>query len=137
MSNIKGRVLRIAESKGINKTTFFKNLGLSYANFKGVQKTSSLSSDAIVTILSCYPDVNPAWLVTGKGDMYMDAPQAPLVAQEPGQRYLTSNLEEATQSLVLALEKVIAAQEATILSQAKTIASLEVQLTALAGQKGK
>lgn len=132
MSNIKERVLLIAESKGINKTSFFKDLGLSYANFKGIQKTSSLSSDAIVTILSRYPDVNPSWLVTGKGEMYEGNS---LIAQERGQAYLASNLEEATESLIRAMEKIIAAHEATIQSQTKTIQSLENQLKNLKAGK--
>src|SRR5690606_21924436 len=69
MTNIKERVLLISESKGIHKTEFFRVLGLSYANFKGVQKNSALGSDAISTILSNYPDISPEWLITGAGEM--------------------------------------------------------------------
>lgn len=69
MTNIKDRVLLISENKGVTKNNFFKELGLSYANFKGIQKKSALNSDAIDKILSKYNDVSVEWLVTGKGSM--------------------------------------------------------------------
>ncbi|WP_411897512.1 DNA-binding protein [Elizabethkingia occulta] len=69
MSNIKDRVLQIAEYKNISKELFFKELGLSYANFKGIQKKSALGSDAIDIILSKHNDISTEWLVLGKGDM--------------------------------------------------------------------
>ncbi|HAY3591727.1 TPA: DNA-binding protein [Elizabethkingia anophelis] len=69
MSNIKDRVLQIAEYKNISKELFFKELGLSYANFKGIQKKSALGSDTIDIILSKYNDISTEWLVLGKGDM--------------------------------------------------------------------
>ncbi|MDV2442564.1 DNA-binding protein [Elizabethkingia anophelis] len=72
MSNIKDRVLQIAEHKGIGKELFFKELGLSYANFKGIQKKSALGSDAIDTILSKHNDISTEWLVLGKGSMLND-----------------------------------------------------------------
>lgn len=69
MSNIKDRVLEVCEFKGVKKELFFKNLGLSYANFKGIQKKSALNSDAIDKIISKYTDIDPFWLITGKGNM--------------------------------------------------------------------
>ena len=69
MTTIKERVLQIADIQGLKKEEFFNNLGLSYANFKGVQKKSALSSDSLVSILSKYPDINSEWLLTGNGPM--------------------------------------------------------------------
>lgn len=65
MTNIKDRILQIAELKGVKKELFFKNLGLSYANFKGIQKKSALNSDAIDKILSKYNDISYEWLISG------------------------------------------------------------------------
>lgn len=39
------------------------------ANFRGKAKSTPLNSTAIENILSEIPDVNPKWLLTGKGDM--------------------------------------------------------------------
>ena len=38
--------------------------------FKGIAKMTPLNSDAIANILSIYQDVNPEWLLTGKGGVH-------------------------------------------------------------------
>lgn len=126
MSNIKERVLLIAKNKGINRTEFFKELGLSYANFKGIQKTTSLNSDAIVTILSKYPDVRPEWLVTGQGEMYRDEGT---VAREKEELYADPIvINENEQTLIDVLKMVISTQEKTIRSLERQISLLEEEL---------
>lgn len=69
MTNIKERVLLIANNQEVSKEEFFENLGLKYGNFKGKAKDTSLSSDAVANILTMYPDINPVWLLTGEGEM--------------------------------------------------------------------
>lgn len=72
-SNIKERVLQIAENKGIAKEKFFQNIGMTYGNFKGRSKGTPLNSNAIADISSIYPDVDLQWLITGKGKMLKDS----------------------------------------------------------------
>jgi hypothetical protein len=113
--------LLIAENKGIRKTEFFNDLGLSYANFKGIQKTTALNSDAIVTILSRFPDIEPEWLLTGNGEMF----RQDTVARDTADLYQEPVVvNEIEHTLIDALKMVIATQE-------KTIESLEKQLAAL------
>lgn len=69
LSNIKDRVLQIAENKEIAKETFFKKIGVSYGNFKGKSKDSSLSSAIVAEISTNFPDVSLEWLILGKGSM--------------------------------------------------------------------
>lgn len=69
VSNIKERVLCVADYKAISKDKFIEDLGMTYGNFKGKQKTTSLNSDFLDKILSKYPDVNPDWLISGSGEM--------------------------------------------------------------------
>jgi phage repressor protein C with HTH and peptisase S24 domain len=69
MTTIKERVLLFCEFKGFKKELFFKELGFSYANFKGIQKKSALNSDAIDKIISKYPELSLSWLITGNGEM--------------------------------------------------------------------
>ncbi len=122
MSTIKERVLQIADSKKISKTDFFKDLGLSYANFKGKQKNTALNSDAVVTILSKYPDINPAWLIIGEGSMYR---KEEAVVRDEGLPYQEPIvINEIEHTLIDALKLVISSQE-------KTISSLEKQITIL------
>lgn len=131
MSNIKERVLLIAESKNIRKTEFFRDLGLSYANFKGIQKNSALNSDAIVTILSKYPDISPTWLVTGVGDMFQ---QSDNLARDYTTAYREGDPgDDKETSLVQALQLVIAAQDKTIKSLESQVKALKRELSQLSG----
>jgi phage repressor protein C with HTH and peptisase S24 domain len=68
-SNIKERILYIIEYHNDTKEDFFKKIGMTYGNFKGSAKKTPINSDAIVNILSIYKDINPEWLLTGKGEM--------------------------------------------------------------------
>lgn len=68
-SAIKERVLYIAERKGLSKKPFIESLGMTYGNFTGKAKLTPLNSDAISNILSMFPDIDPTWLITGKGEM--------------------------------------------------------------------
>ncbi|TWI17503.1 hypothetical protein [Sphingobacterium siyangense] len=122
--NVKERVLLIAETKGISKTEFFKDVQLSYANFKGGQKNTALSSDAMVAILSKHPDISPAWLLMGEGTMMRkddrDVVSAPSAEAAP----VTTEGLGIYKQLVNALEQTVKAQE-------KTIQSLEGQVSLL------
>ena len=69
MTNIKERILQICEYKKVSKETFLSKIGSSYANFKGKAKKTSLNSDVVANILTIYSDINPEWLLTGKGEM--------------------------------------------------------------------
>lgn len=122
MSSIKERVLLIAESKGQSKAEFFRDLGLSYANFKGIQKSSALNSDAIVSILSKHYDIDPAWLVTGEGEMYREGAAS---ARDKTEIYAEPEEES---SLIDALKLAIASQQKTIQSLEKQIHILEEEL---------
>jgi len=66
---IKERIIQVLRYKKLNKENFFKEIGMTSANFRGNAKNSPLNSDAIENILSVLPDVNPEWLLTGHGEM--------------------------------------------------------------------
>ena len=122
--NVKERVLLIAETKGISKTEFFKVVQLSYANFKGGQKNTALSSDAMVAILSKHPDISPAWLLMGEGTM-MRKDERKVVSAPPAETApATAEGLGIYRQLVNALEQTVKAQE-------KTIQSLEGQVSLL------
>jgi len=126
MAGIKERVLRIAEANGKNKVAFFKELGLSYANFKGVQKYSALGSDAVEIILSTYPDVSAEWLISGVGEMLkQDGFSAQTLAITLPSKVGTENSSE---SIITALENVILAQQICIDSQKIAIESLTIRI---------
>lgn len=68
-TNIKERILYLAEIKEDSKQNFFRKTSLKYSNFTGKSKNSDLSSGSLAEILLIYPDLNPEWLLTGKGSM--------------------------------------------------------------------
>lgn len=60
------RVLQLIEFKGLNKSRFYKDTGLSNGF---LDKVKDIGSSKLEDILNAYPDINPAWLITGKGEM--------------------------------------------------------------------
>ncbi|RKO73495.1 hypothetical protein D7322_02225 [Sphingobacterium puteale] len=119
--NVKERVLLIAEKKGISKTEFFKDVELSYANFKGGQKNTALSSDAMIAILTRHPDISPAWLLMGEGKMMRTVESV-----NPGPQIAATSSEDSSVS-----KQLVAALEQTIKAQEKTISALEGQVELL------
>ena len=68
-TNIKDRVLQLAETLGFGKKKFCEDIGMTYSNFTGKAKETPLNSTAIANILSIVPNVNIEWLITGNGDI--------------------------------------------------------------------
>jgi len=122
--NVKQRVLRIAEAKGISKTEFFREVDLSYANFKGGQKNTALSSDAMIAILTQHPDVSPAWLLLGEGSMWRGSRGNDLeVGAEPAVEPAAAGAGS-----LLVYKQLVSALEQTVRAQEKTIDALEAQI---------
>lgn len=61
------RILRIIELKGLNKSRFYKETGLSNGF---LDKVKDVGASKIELILKTYPDINPKWILTGKGDIF-------------------------------------------------------------------
>lgn len=64
---MKQRILQLIEIKGINKTKFYNLTGLSNGF---LDKSGNIGVDKLENILNSFPDVNPTWLVTGRGDIF-------------------------------------------------------------------
>jgi phage repressor protein C with HTH and peptisase S24 domain len=111
---IKERVIQIVEQKGIIKEDFFPKIGMTSANFRGNARNTPLNSNAIENILSELPDVNPEWLLTGKGEMLKEATNNEITKIHKPTKYM---------------EKIIEAQEITLydISAAANLKTLFVQ----------
>ncbi|WP_233898321.1 hypothetical protein [Tenacibaculum piscium] len=72
-TNIKERILQLANFKGISYQKFFDELELNYSNFKGKQKLSGINSNSIERIISKYPELNLRWLITNEGEMIVSS----------------------------------------------------------------
>jgi len=81
-TNIKDRILKVAEYKGISKEKFIESINQKYANYKGVSKKSSPSADVLAEISTKYNDINLEWLLTGKGEILKSSGSSHLIASE-------------------------------------------------------
>lgn len=82
-STQKERILQFIEYKGISKNKFYIESGIS----NGVlDKKSGLSMDTVEKFYSTFPEINPEWLLTGKGNM--------LKEKEMTRVYLHDNIED-------------------------------------------
>ena len=66
---IKQRILLFAENQGIKKGDLYKKIDISQSNFSGEGAKSSLKSENIIKVLIAFPDLNPEWLLLGRGGM--------------------------------------------------------------------
>jgi hypothetical protein len=131
ISNIKDRVLYISELQEVNKEKFFEELGVSYANFKGIQKKSALNSDTIAKILTKYPEIDPEWLILGTGSHWRSSyvsiddvlPNKSKVKKE----VFDNSLEREN----VFQKKLIELQESSLIDKDKIISNLEKQLSEL------
>ncbi len=68
--NIIQRLDYYAKEKGLNDNKITVDAGLSVGALgKSRKSKGGLYSDSIEKILCAYPDLNPEWLLTGKGEM--------------------------------------------------------------------
>ena len=95
-TNIKERVMEVAERQSITKGEFFSSIGMTSANFRGKAKDSPLNSNAIVNIITKYPDTDLHWLLFG--DTH--------VVQEPGTKYSADNPDDKDRLIEALLDQI-------------------------------
>lgn len=66
---IKARLLQYVEFQKIPKGKFFEKIDSAPSNFAGIGLKSGFTSAKIVKVLTVFPDLNPDWLLLGKGEM--------------------------------------------------------------------
>lgn len=69
ISVIKGRFLQFIETQGVSAYKFSTETGISKSNFSGKSLQSELGGWQITEILNYFPNLNPDWLLLGKGAM--------------------------------------------------------------------
>ena len=74
-STQKDRILQFIDYKEISKNKFYIETGIS----NGIlDKKSGLSMDTVEKFYSTYPEINPEWLLTGKGPMLKEDNNLPM-----------------------------------------------------------
>lgn len=65
-TKIKERLRYLAKNKGISYEKLYQIIEMTDGSFKGSAIKRSLNSDAIVKFYTEFPDIDLAWLITGK-----------------------------------------------------------------------
>ncbi len=74
--NIRGRIFEFIREKGLNKSRFEKEAGLSNGYINNVKGKFSMKK--LEQILNAFPDLNRDWLLYGEGDMLKDSVSNPV-----------------------------------------------------------
>lgn len=69
MLTIKERLTSLANYYGFSMRSFEDKCGLNRGNISNMSDNSSIGSDKLSKIFDNFPDINPIWLISGKGDM--------------------------------------------------------------------
>ncbi|MEM9687608.1 MAG: hypothetical protein AAF934_11905 [Bacteroidota bacterium] len=73
--------------KGVSMNAFDATIGVGNGYIgKQIKKKGSVGSDILEKIFACYPELNPTWLLTGKGAMLLEAQNDTAQTSEPEQQ---------------------------------------------------
>ena len=77
---IQERILQYLDYKEVTPYRFCKDLKFSMGY---LDKRGGIGTDKYLRIIEAYPDLNPEWLLTGRGSMLREQKQYPTQTQEP------------------------------------------------------
>lgn len=66
-------LLQYIDYKGFTIHSFEKELGIRGSLDKAIKQNTNIRSDVFSKIIEIFTDINPDWLITGKGEMLRDA----------------------------------------------------------------
>ena len=121
LAPIKQRIIKYLEIQSISKTDFYNKFSVASSNFRGISLNSEVGGELIAKILSEYKDLNPDWLILGKGNMLRSL-ETPKTTQE-------SKSESEGETVKLLIDKIT--------EQAVEIAELKTRVEELESQNTK
>ncbi len=84
MENITENIRKYLDFKGISINKFSQEIGVSNSYFnKQFKENGSVGSKIIQEIVKIYEDINPTWLLTGKGEMLRNSPPLEVAKNAP------------------------------------------------------
>lgn len=102
---INQRIAQIRNYQQLMQKDFADNIGVSRSYISLVENGKSKPSIEMLTgIASCYPDINPGWLLTGQGDMHNipkdpSPPITPPVPKEPSTHTLEKEFKQTLKQI--------------------------------------
>ena len=116
------RLKQYIDFKGISVAAFERSIGMANASFgKSLKKQGAIGTDKLENILNISPDISPAWLLKGEGNMILTG-EVSQPTQEPAPTYLLNMVNE---------------KDLTIREQAEEIGELRERIRQLEQRLGK
>lgn len=116
------RLKQYIDFKGISVAAFERSIGMANASFgKSLKKQGAIGTDKLENILNIYPDISPAWLLKGEGNMILTG-EVSQPTQEPAPTYLLNMVNK---------------KDLTIREQAEEIGELRERIRQLEQRLGK
>ena len=77
MQKIIDRIAHLIDKKGISIRSFEAAIGASNGLInRAAKRRTDINAEWLSKIISAFPDVNPAWLLTGEGEMFRLSPES-------------------------------------------------------------
>jgi hypothetical protein len=97
IKNTLSRIKEYIDFKGINNASFEKEVGMSNGSFASQLKNNkTIGVDKLENILKKYPEINPDWLLTGKGSMLKEEQKSRLSQNITGNSNIQSGNDTNT-----------------------------------------
>lgn len=101
--NTLGRIKKYIEYKGITVSAMERGAKMSNGSLASQLKNNkTIGVDKLENILKAFPDINAAWLLTGRGAMLLED-----VAREEHEDYLDRSMEQLYERLIAEKEERI------------------------------
>jgi hypothetical protein len=129
MSKTISRIIELIQQLGMSARQFDISIAASNGYTLRMQKNNaSVGSDVIERIIEKYPQINLIWLITGKGDMFMDTHVAkPSKSKSEIEAYINKRLNEKWSSEKKALlEEILKEIDDEINSKTKNSSCLSM-----------
>lgn len=137
------RLKEYIDYRGISVAAFERSIGMANASFgKSLKNKGAIGTDKLEKILSTYPEISPAWLMTGEGDMLKtkrtsETPQAQESTNSEHKDNKNQPLAQEIPPLILdRLLNTIAEKDAIIREQAEELGRLREQIEQLKKGRG-
>jgi|GEM_PF-6096316 len=72
MSNYSERIEQLRETLGVKGKEFAEQIGLPYRSYMNYKGGRTPPAEVLSKILEVFDDVNPAWLMVGDGNMFLE-----------------------------------------------------------------
>lgn len=94
--NISDRVKKLRKELGVSQGDFAEKLKVTAGAISQIENGGGVSSELLSNLYSAYPQINPEWLLIGKGDMFVhysmvSEPQAQYKAQKSNKQIFSDD----------------------------------------------